>query len=109
VLAPAASASDPFVHYYGSSAQGNVVFHANARANPVYIGGFHFVTRCGTSWVPGHMDTGAGARFHYRSPHSHLVVSGQLEVNGPGDAAGIVIVHRGACRSGAIHWKANAR
>lgn len=108
LLVPPAGASDPFVRYYGGSPQGHVVFHANARADPVYIGGFHFVTRCGTSWVPAKLRTGAGARFGYGSPGGHLVVTGELEVHGPGDAAGTVSVWRGACRSGVLRWKALA-
>lgn len=103
VAAPTAGADVEF-GFFARSPQGGVAFRVHNDGTRVYTYGFHFVTRCGTTWVPGHLVWGQSVpEFRYVSPDGHLKIYAYVDTSPRGNVDGFVRDRRSnGCFSGKL-------
>ena len=110
LLVPAATANTD-IHYFGQTAKGQFSFQLDPSGTVKHVHNFHFITRCGAVQVqhrfPVTVHNGKQT-FHYRTHNGNWTITGELDVNGPGSAAGTVSDWRAkVCEH--VPWTAHVR
>ena len=107
VVVPGAEAREQSWQVVGSSAQGGVAFVAHNDGHRVWSTDFHFVTRCGTTHIPGRLVWGESeSSFSYRSRDGRVRMYTYVFTGPRGGGYGWVSDRRdNGCRSGKVKFR----